>query len=112
MSTRRTATTPNGFEAAASAGVEPTDADVAPLAGAKLANTWQGRADDFRYLLAVARTGRLITAATMLKVDHTTVSRRITALEKSLGLRLLERGADGWELTAAGRAVAENATPI
>lgn len=70
------------------------------------------RADDLRYLLAVARTGRLVAAADALGVDHTTVSRRITALEKSLGLRLMERGSEGWALTDAGKAVAESARAI
>ncbi|MET9462080.1 LysR family transcriptional regulator [Streptomyces canus] len=70
------------------------------------------RADDLRYLLAVSRTGRLVTAADALGVDHTTVSRRIAALEKSLGLRLIERGTEGWTLTDIGRAVSENARVI
>ncbi|NEB04196.1 LysR family transcriptional regulator [Streptomyces sp. SID13726] len=70
------------------------------------------RADDLRYLLAVARTGRLVAAADALGVDHTTVSRRITALEKSVGQRLIERGRDGWTLTDTGRAVSENARAI
>ncbi|KUO07225.1 LysR family transcriptional regulator [Streptomyces sp. DSM 15324] len=70
------------------------------------------RADDLRYLLAVSRTGRLVTAADALGVDHTTVSRRIAALEKRLGLRLIERGTEGWTLTDIGRAVSENARAI
>ncbi|MER7772300.1 LysR family transcriptional regulator [Kitasatospora sp. NPDC096140] len=70
------------------------------------------RADDLRYLLAVARTGRLVAAADALGVDHTTVSRRITALERSLGVRLMERGTEGWALTEAGKAVAQGARAI
>jgi DNA-binding transcriptional LysR family regulator len=70
------------------------------------------RADDLRYLLAVADTGRLVAAADALSVDHTTVSRRVRALEKTLGVRLVERGTDGGELTETGRAVAEEARPI
>lgn len=70
------------------------------------------RADDLRYLLALARTGRLVAAGSALGVDHTTVSRRIAALEKAVGVRLVERGADGWELTDMGRSVAESARPI
>lgn len=70
------------------------------------------RADDLRYLLAVARSGRMVTAAALLEVDHTTVARRIRALERSLGHRLLESGADGWELTSLGRAVVDAASPI
>ncbi|GAA1392359.1 LysR family transcriptional regulator [Kitasatospora putterlickiae] len=70
------------------------------------------RADDLRYLLAVARTGRLVTAADALGVDHTTVSRRVAALEKGLGVRLMERGTEGWALTDAGKAVCESAHAI
>jgi DNA-binding transcriptional LysR family regulator len=70
------------------------------------------RADDLRYLVAVANTGRLVAAAHALGVDHTTVSRRLRTLEKVLGVTLLERGAYGWELTETGRAVAEQARPI
>jgi DNA-binding transcriptional LysR family regulator len=66
-------------------------------------------ADDLRYLLAVARAGRMVSAAALLAVDHTTVKRRIGRLEAALGVRLLDRGADGWELTAIGRDVAERA---
>lgn len=68
--------------------------------------------DDLRYLLAVARTGRLVSAATLLGVDHTTVRRRLDRLESTLGARLLDRGADGWELTAIGRDVAARAAPL
>ncbi|MFD8926499.1 LysR family transcriptional regulator [Streptomyces mirabilis] len=70
------------------------------------------RADDLRYLLAVSRTGRLVTAADALGVDHTTVSRRVAALEKSIGLRLIERGPDGWTLTEIGRAISDSARVI
>jgi DNA-binding transcriptional LysR family regulator len=70
------------------------------------------RSDDLRYLLAVANTGRLVAAADMLQVDHSTVSRRLRALERTLGARLLEKGSDGWSLTELGRTVAEQARPI
>jgi DNA-binding transcriptional LysR family regulator len=69
-------------------------------------------ADDLRYLLAVARAGRMVSAAALLAVDHTTVKRRIDRLEAALGVRLLDRGADGWELTAIGRDVAERAASL
>src|SRR6201984_3938977 len=72
----------------------------------------QVRADDFRYLIALARSGTQRSAALDLGVDHTTVSRRIRALEKILGVRLIERGAVGWELTDIGRSVAERARAI
>ncbi|MBU8830459.1 LysR family transcriptional regulator [Mycolicibacterium goodii] len=59
-------------------------------------------ADNLRYFLEVARTGRLNDAARNLAVDHTTVGRRITALEKSFGQRLFDRSPGGWQLTEAG----------
>ncbi|MDQ2699615.1 MAG: LysR family transcriptional regulator [Actinomycetota bacterium] len=61
--------------------------------------------DDLRYLVAVARAGKLVTAADAMRVDHTTVRRRIDRLETALGVRLIDRGADGWMLTAVGREV-------
>ncbi|HLZ66881.1 MAG TPA: LysR family transcriptional regulator [Aliidongia sp.] len=59
--------------------------------------------DHLRYFLAVARTGRLTAAATRLRQDHTTVSRRIAALERALSTPLFERSPQGYSLTAAGR---------
>ncbi|MBF5001920.1 LysR family transcriptional regulator [Nocardia sp. BSTN01] len=59
-------------------------------------------ADSLRFFLHVARSGRLNEAARVLGVDHTTVGRRITALEKSFGYRLFDRAPQGWRLTEAG----------
>ena len=70
------------------------------------------RADDLRYLLAVVDTGRLTSAAKTLGVDHSTVSRRLRALERTLGARLLARVDEGWVLTEPGRAVIEHARTI
>ena len=70
------------------------------------------RADDLRYLLAVARSGSMVTAAKALGVDHTTVARRIRVLEKSLGHRLLDRGSEGWELTSIGLRVVDTSRPV
>ncbi|WP_350347090.1 LysR family transcriptional regulator [Agromyces sp. G08B096] len=58
--------------------------------------------DDLLVLLAVARAGRYTAAAAQLGLNHTTVARRIEALEGSLGGRVLARGASGWVLTALG----------
>ncbi|MGE2714661.1 LysR family transcriptional regulator [Mycolicibacterium litorale] len=60
-------------------------------------------ADDLLVLLAVGRSGRYTTAADELGLNHTTISRRIAALEQSLGGRLVARVAGGWELTDRGR---------
>ncbi|WP_345751049.1 LysR family transcriptional regulator [Microbacterium rhizophilus] len=68
--------------------------------------------DDLRMLLALARTGKLVTAATLLGIDHTTVSRRLRRLETGLGVTLVERGTDGWALSEIGRVVVERAAPL
>jgi DNA-binding transcriptional LysR family regulator len=58
--------------------------------------------DDVLYFLAVARTRNLVRAAQKLKVDHTTVSRRVRELERSLGTTLFKRSKAGFSLTEAG----------
>ncbi|HLY55243.1 MAG TPA: LysR family transcriptional regulator [Stellaceae bacterium] len=58
--------------------------------------------DHLRYFLAVARTGRLTAAAAQLRQDHATVSRRVAALEASLGVPLFERSLQGYRLTEFG----------
>lgn len=64
---------------------------------AQLAN-W----DDLRVFLAVARAGSLSGAARRLGVNHSTVFRRISGLEETLGVRLFERLPTGYALTVAG----------
>lgn len=63
-------------------------------------------------MLAVARLGRLSAAAEVLQVNHTTVARRLAALEKSLGERVLVRTSNGWELTDRGREVMQVAEQV
>ncbi len=52
--------------------------------------------DDLRYLLALASAGSLARAAKQLEVDHTTVGRRIEALEGDLRVRLFTRTTSGY----------------
>ena len=47
--------------------------------------------NDLKYFLALSRQGKLVRAAVRLQVDHTTVSRRIAALEKQLDVRLFDK---------------------
>jgi len=61
---------------------------------------------DLSYLVALARAGRLNLASERLKVDATTISRRIATLERTLGARLFEREKGSFTLTAAGQKVA------
>jgi DNA-binding transcriptional LysR family regulator len=58
--------------------------------------------DDVRVFLAVARAGQFVAAARSLKVDHATVARRVTALERALNTRLVDRRTTGVLLTGAG----------
>ncbi|MDF2813238.1 MAG: LysR family transcriptional regulator, partial [Microvirga sp.] len=58
--------------------------------------------NDLRFFLAVARAGRLTVAARQLEADHTTVSRRIAALEHALKTKLFERRPQGYSLTEEG----------
>ena len=68
--------------------------------------------DNLRYLLAIARAKSVAGAARLLKVHHTTVFRRLNALEESLGVRLFERLSTGYVLTQAGEEMHQTAVEI
>src|SRR3546814_5862118 len=59
-------------------------------------------AADLRTLLAIAREGSLAGAARRLRVNHSTVFRRLGAIEARLGARLFERQ-NGSHVTKNGR---------
>ena len=65
--------------------------------------------DDFRFLLALAKSGTLSAAAKQLKVEHTTVSRRLKRFEATLGRPLFVVDRAGYRLTAFGEDVARRA---
>jgi DNA-binding transcriptional LysR family regulator len=65
--------------------------------------------DGLRVFLAVARHGRVSAAARRLGVEHTTVSRRLAALERELGVALFHRTASGYRLTPDGQNAMANA---
>ncbi|NWC90593.1 LysR family transcriptional regulator [Pseudomonas reactans] len=67
---------------------------------------WQ----DLYYFTVLARTQSLSAAARELQVEHATVGRRVDALEKSLGVKLVDRLPRSRPLTAQGIALAELAT--
>jgi DNA-binding transcriptional LysR family regulator len=58
---------------------------------------------DLRYLLAVAREGSSLAAARALRVNQSTVHRRLAELEKRLGCPLVERHPSGYRLTEYGK---------
>lgn len=71
--------------------------------------------DDLRYVLAVARAGSLSGAARELTVRHSTMLRRIDAIEDKLQTRLFERMRNGYVATEAGevlRHIAEQCEPL
>ncbi len=59
--------------------------------------------NDIHVAYQVAKLGTLTAAAEALNVHHSTVLRRINALEKKLGSRLFHRHARGYEPTEAGQ---------
>jgi DNA-binding transcriptional LysR family regulator len=61
--------------------------------------------DDIRYFLALKRAGNLSAAARELRIRHTTVSRRVEALEQALGVKLFDRLPRGWVATEEGEAL-------
>jgi hypothetical protein len=68
--------------------------------------------NDLRAFLAVARSGRLTSAAARVGMDHTTVARRIAALEEGLGARLFDRSPQGYALTPHGERLMPTAEKI
>ncbi|NEA48672.1 LysR family transcriptional regulator [Streptomyces sp. SID10815] len=70
---------------------------------------------DTRHLeafLGAVDAGSVTRAASVLQVTQPTVTNRIKALERSLGLTLLERLPDGVRPTSAGRSILEQAREI
>ncbi|HKJ16048.1 MAG TPA: LysR family transcriptional regulator [Xanthomonadales bacterium] len=65
-----------------------------------------------RFFIAVARTNSLAGAARELKVNHSTVFRRINAIEEQLGTRLFNRLPEGYKLTVAGEEVFQHARQV
>jgi len=68
--------------------------------------------DDLRCVLAVARTGSLSGAARALGIEHSTVFRRLNAIEKQLGTKLFARSRSGYTPTANGELAAAAASAM
>jgi DNA-binding transcriptional LysR family regulator len=58
--------------------------------------------DDFRLVKAISDTGSLAGAGDALGLNHSTVFRRLNALETELGSRIFERARNGYMATPAG----------
>lgn len=63
--------------------------------------------DDLRVFLALCREGTVSGAGRALDLNHTTVARRVRALESAVGTRLFDRTREGYAMTQA----AENMYP-
>jgi DNA-binding transcriptional LysR family regulator len=57
--------------------------------------------NDLKYFLTLAREGTVSGTGRVLNVKHTTVARRIEALEASLGTRLFDKSRSGYAMTQA-----------
>ncbi|MBV8103942.1 MAG: LysR family transcriptional regulator [Hyphomicrobiales bacterium] len=68
--------------------------------------------DDVRYFLAIARGGSVRAAAERLRVNHSTVLRRIAQLEERLGAHMFDKLPTGYRLTDAGEEVLELAVEM
>ena len=61
--------------------------------------------DDLRYFLRAVQSGTLAGAARAMDVDHSTIGRRLSALERALGAPLVLRGPGGLHLTPLGESL-------
>lgn len=68
--------------------------------------------DDLRFFLAVAEAGSLSAASSLLKVNTTTVLRRVASLEDALGARLFDRSRSGYRLTPRGERLLAQLAPV
>lgn len=68
--------------------------------------------NDLKAFLAVMRTGRLTVAAKSLRVEHSTLSRRINRLEHALDVKLFERMPAGYQPSSAAEDLVKQAETI
>lgn len=67
---------------------------------------------DLRFFLAVARAGTIRGGADAIGANHTTVSRRLVALEQAIDARLFDRTKNGLRLTPLGEELLPNALRV
>lgn len=70
------------------------------------------RWDDLQVVLAIAESGSLSGAGRQLGVSHATVFRRLTDMERRLGVSLFHRNRSGYSQTPAGEDLAASAARI
>src|SRR5262252_6621518 len=67
---------------------------------------------DLQVLIAVVQAGSMNKAASVLNTTQPAVSKSIKELERTVGVRLLERSSQGVEPTAYGRALLNGGTAV
>ena len=67
---------------------------------------------DLHVLMAVVQAGSMNKAAVLLNTTQPAVSKSIAELERTVGVRLLDRNAQGVEPTAYGRALLDGGTAV
>lgn len=83
----------------------------------KLGNRRRGhrghmKIDYLRYLVEVERCGSLSKASKSLYISHQGLNKAISAMERKLGIRLIERSYEGVRLTREGQALAACARSV
>ncbi len=68
--------------------------------------------DDLQVFLSVVQHGSILGAARALRVNHSTVLRRVGSLEGALATRLFDRLPSGYALTSSGGEIAERLAGI
>jgi DNA-binding transcriptional LysR family regulator len=68
--------------------------------------------DDIRIFLQVGRSNSLTAASKQLKMDPSTLGRRITRLEERMGTRLFVKTPQGYDLTESGLRLMEYASEM
>jgi DNA-binding transcriptional LysR family regulator len=68
--------------------------------------------DEFRLVKSIAEARSLVGAAELLGLNHSTVFRRLAAVEAAVGARLFERSRAGYKPTAAGEEMIALATAM
>src|SRR5882757_7326656 len=72
----------------------------------------QMKLHDLHVLMAVVQAGSMNKAAGLLDTTQPAVSKSIGELERAVGVRLLDRNAQGGEPTACGRALLDGGTAV
>lgn len=70
------------------------------------------RWDDLQFVLAVEREGGLAGAARGLGINYSTAHRRLSQIERAIGMRLFTRRRDGYHLVESARELSEVARRI